>query len=159
MLEEPECIEGSSKVSVINNDIRYLSKDDSKFLFIKGWLIPVRVTIEKADRPLFFPLYLALGFSLKAFLHSAFMWFPCQSPGTLFLGEENSPSFIPSGCSSEAPTVALDINATPVMEKGKLPPNTGCFETAAAGQSISGCPCDALAFRVYIFQILYCFSV
>lgn len=113
-----------------NNDIRYLSKDDSKFLSIKGWLIPVTATIEKSDRPLFFPLYLTLGFPLKAFLRSALLWFPCQSPGTLFLGEENSPSFIPSGCSSEELlvfTVAVDINAIPEMERGKLAPSTGCW--------------------------------
>lgn len=123
-----------------------MSKDDSKFLSIKGWLIPVRATIEKSDGPLFFPLYLTLGSSLKAFLHSALVWFPCQSPGTLFLGKENSPSFISSGWGRGgllAPTVALDINAIPVMEKGKqLSPNTGCFFLHAhpTGLDISGCP-------------------
>lgn len=60
----------------------------------------------------------------------------CQSPGTPFLGEENSPSFISTGSSSEellGPTVALDINGMLVIEKGKqLTPNTSCIERTAA---------------------------
>lgn len=59
----------------------------------------------------------------------------CQSPSAPFLGEENSPSSIPTGRSSEellAPAAALDINAIPAREKGKrLSPSTGGTERAA----------------------------
>jgi len=60
----------------------------------------------------------------------------CQSPGTLFLGKENSPSFISTGSSNEellAPTVALDINHILVIEKGKqLTPKTSYIERTDA---------------------------
>lgn len=63
----------------------------------------------------------------------------CQSPGTLFLHEENSPSFISTSSSSEellASIVALDINGILVIEKGKqLTSNTSCIERTAAAFS------------------------
>lgn len=60
----------------------------------------------------------------------------CWSPGTLFLGEENSPSFISTSSSNEellAATVALDFKDILVIEKGKqLTLNTSCIERTAA---------------------------